>query len=105
MRVEQELLEPVRAALGQVGKAHGLLGQIFRKAQNKIHEPAMLRRLIADLIDKENWSSLGVDVKGSIYEELLERNALLPSIEDPAADGFGLLRFIQAGQQDRAHFA
>ena len=35
-----------------------MLGVIFRKAQNKIQDPAKLRRLIVDLIDKEQWSSL-----------------------------------------------
>ena len=51
------------------------LGTIFRKAQNKIQDPAKLRRLIADLIDKEQWSSLGADVKGDAYEGLLQKNA------------------------------
>ena len=31
-----------------------MLGTIFRKAQNKIQDPAKLRRLIVDLIDKNN---------------------------------------------------
>ena len=44
------------------------------KAQNEIQDPAKLRRL-AGLIDGETWLGLGVDVKGSIYEGLLERNA------------------------------
>ena len=35
-----------------------MLGVIFRKAQNKIQDPAKLRRLIVDLIDKEQWTSL-----------------------------------------------
>ncbi len=52
-----------------------MLGVIFRKAQNKIQDPAKLRRLIADLIDKEQWMSLEVDVKGDAYEGLLEKNA------------------------------
>jgi len=46
-----------------------------RKAQNKIQNPAHLRRLIVDLIDKEPWSALSADVKGDIYEGLLEKNA------------------------------
>ncbi|MGH8100852.1 MAG: HsdM family class I SAM-dependent methyltransferase, partial [Chthoniobacterales bacterium] len=46
-----------------------------RKAQNKIQDPAKLRRLIADLIDKEEWSSLDTDVKGDAYEGLLQKNA------------------------------
>ena len=48
---------------------------IFRKAQNKIQDPAMLPRLIKELIDSENWLSLSADVKGDAYESLLERNA------------------------------
>jgi type I restriction enzyme M protein len=52
-----------------------MLGVIFRKAQNKIQDPAKLRRLIVDLIDKEEWSSLDADVKGDAYEGLLQKNA------------------------------
>jgi len=59
----------------KLGKRPGLLGLIFRKAQNKIQDPAKLRRLIVDLIDKEQWSSLSADVKGDAYEGLLQKNA------------------------------
>jgi type I restriction enzyme M protein len=58
----------------QLGQRKGLLGQIFTKAQNRIQEPAHLASLI-DLIDREDWLILGADVKGDIYEGLLERNA------------------------------
>lgn len=51
-----------------------MLGLIFRKAQNKIQDPAKLRRLVADLIDRETWTSLDADVKGDAYEGLLEKN-------------------------------
>jgi hypothetical protein len=44
-----------------------LLGIIFRKAQNKVQDPAKLRRLIADLIDREKWLTLDADVKGDAY--------------------------------------
>src|SRR5271156_5211661 len=64
-----------RHTLEDLGKRAGMLGVIFRKAQNKIQDPAKLRRLIVDLIDKEEWSSLGVDVKGDAYEGLLQKNA------------------------------
>ena len=37
----------------------GTLGTIFRKAQNRIQDPAKLKRLIVDLIDQENWSAVG----------------------------------------------
>ncbi|MDX9703273.1 MAG: class I SAM-dependent DNA methyltransferase [Candidatus Auribacterota bacterium] len=61
--------------LTELGKEEGIIGVIFRKAQNRIQDPAKLRKLIADLIDKENWLSLEVDVKGDAYEGLLEKNA------------------------------
>lgn len=61
--------------LNDLGKEDGIIGVIFRKAQNRIQDPAKLRKLIADLIDKENWLSLEVDVKGDAYEGLLEKNA------------------------------
>ena len=64
-----------RHTLTELGKRTGMLGVIFRKAQNKIQDPAKLRRLIVDLIDKEQWSSLSADVKGDAYEGLLQRNA------------------------------
>lgn len=63
-----------RKTLEQLGKLGGMLGTIFRKAQNKIQDPAKLERLIK-LIDKEEWSTLPADIKGDIYEGLLERNA------------------------------
>lgn len=59
--------------LRELGTQPGLLGQIFRKSQNKIQDPARLSHLIKNLIDKESWSSLGVDVKGDAYEGLLNK--------------------------------
>lgn len=53
----------------------GTLGTIFRKSQNRIQDPAKLKRLISDLIDKENWSASGTDIKGDAYEELLSKGA------------------------------
>jgi len=52
----------------------GTLGQIFTKSQNKIQDPAKLLKVI-NLIDKEEWSLMGADIKGKIYEGLLEKNA------------------------------
>jgi type I restriction enzyme M protein len=76
LRLEGDDLETqYRHILTELGKSKGTLGVIFRKAQNKIQDPAKLRRLIADLIDKEQWMSLEVDVKGDAYEGLLEKNA------------------------------
>jgi type I restriction enzyme M protein len=64
-----------RHILAELGKQPGTLGVIFRKAQNKIQDPAKLRRLIAELIDREQWMALDADVKGDAYEGLLEKNA------------------------------
>lgn len=64
-----------RHILEELGKEPGMLGVIFRKAQNKIQDPAKLRRLVVDLIDKEQWTMLDVDVKGDAYEGLLAKNA------------------------------
>jgi len=70
-----ELEAHYRHVLDTLGKKPGMLGLIFRKAQNKIQDPAKLRRLIVDLIDKEQWTSLSADVKGDAYEGLLQKNA------------------------------
>ncbi|OLT25119.1 DNA methyltransferase [Nocardiopsis sp. CNR-923] len=64
-----------RHLLEELGNQPGTLGLIFRKAQNKIQDPAKLKRLIQDYIDKENWSLQGVDVNGDAYEALLEAGA------------------------------
>ena len=74
-REGQELETHYRNTLETLGRQPDTLGVIFRKAQNRIQEPAMLTRLIKELIDRENWSALSADVKGDAYESLLERNA------------------------------
>ena len=60
--------------LRELGNKPGMLGSIFTKAQNKIQDPAKLYRLI-DMVDETQWVTMGADVKGDIYEGLLERNA------------------------------
>ena len=60
--------------LQELAREKGILGQIFTKAQNKIQDPAKLFKII-DMIDKESWVRMGADVKGEIYEGLLEKNA------------------------------
>jgi type I restriction enzyme M protein len=76
MRLDGDELEiHYRHILTELGKQPGIIGIVFRKAQNRIQDPAKLRRLIADLIDRERWMTLGVDVKGDAYEGLLQKNA------------------------------
>lgn len=70
-----ELELQYRHTLENLGREGGLIGTIFRKAQNKLSDPAKLKRVVS-LVDKEGpWIGLEVDVKGAIYEGLLERNA------------------------------
>lgn len=64
-----------RHTLESLASASGLIGTIFRKSQNKLTDPAKLTRIVS-LIDNEGpWIGMGVDVKGEIYEGLLEKNA------------------------------
>jgi len=69
-----ELEVHYRHMLDSLGKLPGMLGVIFRKSQNRIQDPAKLKRLIS-LIHGENWVSMDIDMKGDIYEGLLQKNA------------------------------
>jgi type I restriction enzyme M protein len=69
-----ELESHYRLILETLGKEPGMLGIIFRKSQSRIQDPAKLKRLI-ELINTETWVGLDIDVKGEIYEGLLEKNA------------------------------
>ena len=60
--------------LRELSNEKGLLGVIFRKSQNRIQTPANLQRLI-HLINDETWSGMAADIKGTIYEGLLQKNA------------------------------
>ncbi len=70
VELEGDYIESLR----ELGQMQGMLGQIFTKAQNKIQDPAKLFRLI-DMVDDVQWVSMGADIKGDIYEGLLEKNA------------------------------
>ncbi len=69
-----ELENHYRNVLFNLGKSEGSLGVIFRKSQNRIQDPAKLKRLLS-LIDEEIWMGLDIDIKGEIYEGLLQKNA------------------------------
>ncbi|MDD5475961.1 MAG: class I SAM-dependent DNA methyltransferase, partial [Syntrophales bacterium] len=62
------------ALLRALGRQKGMIGQIFVKSQNQIQDPAKLFKII-HMIDAEEWVTMGADVKGDIYEGLLEKNA------------------------------
>ena len=69
-----ELEIQYKNTLEKLGEKGGILGQIFKGAINKISNIAILYRVI-QMIDKENWVALSSDVKGEIYEGLLQKNA------------------------------
>lgn len=70
--------EPLEAqylkTLHRLGTESGKLGAIFFKAQNKIQDPAKLSRLV-QMIDAESWVGMDSDIKGDLYEGLLQKNA------------------------------
>jgi type I restriction enzyme M protein len=69
------LEDKYRDILEKLAQKPGMLGVIFKSARCEIHNPALLKQLIVNLIDKVDWVSLPVDVKGTVYEELLQRSA------------------------------
>ncbi len=76
LKLKGEALEArYLSILTRLGRGEDMLGVVFRKAQNRIQDPAKLERLVKDLIDGEQWMSLDADVKGDAYEGLLEKNA------------------------------
>jgi len=68
-----DLLRRYEETLKTLSQQDDLIGTIFTKAHNKIEQPVLLKRVIA-LIDAENWLSMDGDLKGSIYENILEKN-------------------------------
>lgn len=70
----EELEKTYTAILSTLSCQNGVIGMIYAKAQNKINEPSKLKQLIG-IINKEEWLGLSSDIKGDIYEGLLEKNA------------------------------
>ncbi|MBU4485813.1 MAG: type I restriction-modification system subunit M, partial [Candidatus Delongbacteria bacterium] len=90
-----ELETHYNKTLKELSQAKGTLGQIFVKSQNKIQDPAKLFKII-DMIDKEEWSQMGADLKGKIYEGLLEKNAMDSSGSSGAGQYFTPRTIIKA---------
>lgn len=59
----------------ELEKLPPLIRTIFKGAQNKLSDPAKLKRVVSLINNEGPWIGIGVDVKGEIYEGLLERNA------------------------------
>ena len=69
-----ELEKKYKEILEKLAEQSGILGLIFMQATNKISNAAILYRIV-QMIDKEKWVSMSSDVKGEIYEGLLQKNA------------------------------
>ena len=68
-----ELISQYEETLKTLSQMDNLIGTIFIKAKNGISKPVNLRKIIS-MIDEEDWLSMDGDVKGAIYEGILEKN-------------------------------
>ena len=68
-----DLVKQYEATLEKLSGEPGLIGTIFTKATNKIQTPVHLKKVL-DMVSGENWYMLEGDVKGAIYESILEKN-------------------------------
>ena len=69
----EDLIKKYEEILKTLSNESGLIGTIFTKATNKIYQPVHLKKII-DMISAENWYIMDGDVKGAIYEGILEKN-------------------------------
>ena len=69
----QDLVDKYEDILDELSKADGVIGTIFTKATNKITSPVMLEKVIS-MVSEDNWYMMEGDLKGSIYESILEKN-------------------------------
>lgn len=68
-----DLIDQYESTLKYLSEHDNLIGTIYTKAQNKIDKPVYLKKVIT-MINEHNWLSMDGDVKGAIYEKILEKN-------------------------------
>jgi type I restriction enzyme M protein len=68
-----DLVTQYENTLKLLSSMDNLIGTIYTKAQNKIDKPVYLKKVIT-MIDEEQWLVMDGDVKGAIYESILEKN-------------------------------
>lgn len=68
-----DLTEQYERTLVKLSDQENLIGTIYTKAQNKIDKPVYLKKVIS-MINEQNWLIMDGDVKGAIYENILEKN-------------------------------
>jgi type I restriction enzyme M protein len=69
-----DLLDHYNEVLRELRNSGGILGDIFTQAMPRFNNPVNLKKVMT-MIDKEDWSSMEVDVKGAAFEGLLEKAA------------------------------
>ncbi|SCX07014.1 type I restriction enzyme M protein [Lachnospiraceae bacterium YSD2013] len=69
----QDLVDKYEAILKDLSEENGLIGTIFTRATNKIDRPVMLKEVFK-MVASENWYMMEGDLKGAIYERILEEN-------------------------------
>ena len=69
----EDLVDCYENMLDVLSKEPGIVGTIFTKATNRIESPVYLEKLIS-FIDAENWLVMEGDVKGKLYEDILQKN-------------------------------
>lgn len=68
-----DLVEKYEEILKDLSEKGGLIGTIFTRATNKIDRPVMLAEVFK-MVAGENWYMMDGDLKGAIYERILEDN-------------------------------
>ena len=68
-----DLVEKYEEILKDLSEEEGLIGTIFTRATNKIDRPVMLKEVFK-MVAGENWYMMDGDLKGAIYERILEDN-------------------------------
>ena len=68
-----DLVKQYEDTLKVLSDQDNLIGTIYTKAQNKIDKPVYLKKVIT-MINEEQWLIMDGDVKGAIYEGILEKN-------------------------------
>ncbi len=69
----EDLINLYEQALEVLGREEGLVGTIFTKASNRIESPVYLEKLIS-FIDQQDWLMMDGDLKGTLYESILQKN-------------------------------
>ncbi|MBO5002145.1 MAG: SAM-dependent DNA methyltransferase [Prevotella sp.] len=69
----EDLVDKYEEILDELAEKDGLIGTIFTKASNKIDRPVLLAKVI-EMVASENWYMMEGDLKGAIYESILEKN-------------------------------